>query len=91
MIVGISAGERRSVVEPFLKQRSLTYPVVLESENDLPRPYRVALLPTYIVIDREGAITGAVEGDNGFAGLSRLLAKAGLETDEPPPPRQRGP
>jgi hypothetical protein len=56
--------------------------VVLSSENELPRAYHVGVFPTYVVINKEGSITAAVEGDKGFGGLRRLLKKAGLETDE---------
>jgi hypothetical protein len=31
------------------------------------------------VIDRDGTISGAVEGDKGFADLLKLLKKAGME------------
>ncbi len=82
MVIGISVDEGRDVVEPFLKQHPHSYPVVLSSENELPRAYRVGVLPTYVVINKEGSITAAVEGDKGFEGLRRLLKKSGLETDE---------
>jgi hypothetical protein len=54
---------------------------VLTSENDLPRPYQISLFPTYIVIDRSGAVSAAVEGDKGFGDLRKLLKKAGLESE----------
>ncbi len=82
VVIGISVDEGRDVVEPFLKQHPHSYPVVLSSENELPRAYRVGVLPTYVVINKEGSITAAVEGDKGFEGLRRLLKKSGLETDE---------
>ena len=82
MVISISVDEERDVVESFLKEHPHSYPVVLSSENELPRAYNVGALPTYVVIDKEGSITAAVEGDKGFGGLRRLLKKAGLETDE---------
>ena len=82
MIIAVSVDEERDVVESFLKQHPHSYPVVLSSENALPRAYNVGALPTYVVIDKEGSITAAVQGDKGFGGLRRLLKKAGLETDE---------
>lgn len=82
MVVGVSVDEGRDVVEPYLKQHPPSYPVVLSSENELPRAYRVGVIPTYIVIDKEGSVTAAVEGEKSFGGLRRLLKKAGLETDE---------
>ena len=81
MVVGISVSEDRVVVEKFLKEHPHGFPVVLTSENDMPRPYQIGVFPTYIVIDREGNLTSAVEGDQGFGELRKLLKKAGMEVD----------
>ena len=81
MIVGISVNEDRSVVEKFLKDHPHSFPVVLTTENEMPRAYQIGAFPTYIVIDRNGAIASAVDGDQGFSDLRKLLKKAGLEVD----------
>ena len=80
-IVGISVSEDRPIVEKFLKEHPHNFPVVLTSENDMPREYEIAVFPTYIVIDSEGTLTSAVEGDQGFSDLRKLLKKAGLEVN----------
>jgi hypothetical protein len=79
--VGISVSEDRPIVEKFLKEHPHAFPVLLTTENDLPRPYQIGTFPTYIVIDPDGAVTSAVEGDQGFGELRKLLKKAGLDTD----------
>jgi hypothetical protein len=81
MIVGISVGEERAIVEKYLKEHPHSFPIVLTAENEMARPYQVGILPTYIVINRDGTIAAAVEGDQGFASLWKLLKKAGLETE----------
>jgi hypothetical protein len=78
-IVGISVSEDREIVEKFLKEHPQGFQVVLTTENEMPRPYEVGVFPTYIVIDRDGTVSGAVEGDKGFADLLKLLKKAGME------------
>jgi thiol-disulfide isomerase/thioredoxin len=80
-IIGIAVSEPREVVEKFLKGHPHTFPIVLTAENELPLPYQVTAFPTYIVIDRDGSVGAAVEGDQGFGELSKLLKKAGLETE----------
>jgi hypothetical protein len=47
----------------------------------MPRPYQIGVFPTYIVIDRDGTLTSAAEGDQGFSDLRKLLKKAGLELE----------
>jgi thiol-disulfide isomerase/thioredoxin len=81
MIVGFSVSEDRPVVEKFLREHPHSFPVVLTTENDLPRPFQIGTFPTYVIIDRDGNVAGAVEGDQGFGELRKLLKKAGLEVD----------
>ncbi len=81
MIIGISVSEERAIVEKFLKAHPHGFPVVLSTENELPVAYQIGVFPTYIVIERDGTIASAVEGDQGFSDLRKLLKKAGLEIE----------
>ena len=81
MIVGISVSEERGVVENYLKSHPHSFPVVLTSENELPRPYQIGVFPTYMVIDPDGTLTTAVDGDQGFGELRKFLQKAGMEAE----------
>jgi thiol-disulfide isomerase/thioredoxin len=81
MIVGISVNEDRAIVEKFLKEHPHNFPVALTTENEMPRAYQIGVFPTYVVIDRDGALASAVDGEKGFADLRKLLKKAGLETE----------
>jgi thiol-disulfide isomerase/thioredoxin len=80
-VIGVSVDEEREIVEKFLKEHPHSYPVVLTTENEMPRPYQIGIFPTYIVIDPDGKIAFAVEGDKGFGELRRLLLNAGLEME----------
>jgi thiol-disulfide isomerase/thioredoxin len=81
MIIGISVNEERAIVERFLKEHPHPFPIALTSENELPRPFQIGTFPTYVVIDRDGTISAAVQGEHGFAELRDLLKKAGLESE----------
>ena len=81
MIIGVSVSEERAVVEKFLKQHPHDFPIVLTTENELPLTYQIGVFPTYIVIERDGTVASAVQGDQGFSDLRKLLKKAGLEVD----------
>jgi cytochrome c biogenesis protein CcmG, thiol:disulfide interchange protein DsbE len=80
-IVGISIDEDRKTVQEFLVKNPHEYPIVLSTENELPRPFQVGVFPTYVVIDKDGKVAAAMEGDQGFGDLKRALRKAGLEVD----------
>jgi thiol-disulfide isomerase/thioredoxin len=81
MIIGVSVSEDRKIVEKFLKEHPHSFPVVLSTENEMPQAYQIGTFPTYIVIERDGTVASAVEGDQGFGELRKLLKKAGLEVD----------
>jgi len=81
VIIGISVSEERAVVEKFLKEHPHRYPIVLTSENEMPRPYQISLFPTYIIIGPDGNLTAAVEDRQGFGELRRLLKKAGMDVN----------
>ena len=81
MIVSFSVNEDRAVVEEFLRHHPHKFPVVLTSENDMPRPYQVDAFPTYIIIGPDSTVGSAVEGDQGFAQIQKLLKKAGMEAE----------
>ncbi|MGO9131045.1 MAG: TlpA family protein disulfide reductase [Bryobacteraceae bacterium] len=80
-IIGFSVSEEREIVERYLKEHPHGYPVVLTSENEMPRPYQVHAFPTYMVIDPDGTFAAAVEGDQSFGELRHMLKKAGLELE----------
>jgi thiol-disulfide isomerase/thioredoxin len=80
-IIAISVSEDRAVVEKFLKDHRHSYPIVLTSENEMPLPFQIDVLPMYIVIEEDGNVAGAGEGDQGFSELRKTLKKAGMEVD----------
>jgi len=81
MIISISVSEDRDVVKTFLNEHPVDYPVVLTTENDMPRPYQIGVFPTYIIVEKDGTVAAAIEGDKGFTELRKLLKRAGLDTE----------
>jgi hypothetical protein len=79
VIIGALVDEQRAVVEKFLGEHPHAHPIIETSENEMPRPFQVHSFPTYIVINRDGTIASAVDGDQGFSELRKMLKKAGLE------------
>lgn len=80
-VIGVSVDEERPIVQKFLSQHPHKYPIVLTTENEMPRAYQIGVFPTYVVINTEGKVAFATEGEKGFSELRRLLKKAGLEMD----------
>lgn len=80
-LIGISVDEDRTTVEKYLQKHPHSFPVVLSSENQMPRPYEIGVFPTYLIIGPDGTLMTAEEGDKGFSKLRKELERAGLETE----------
>jgi thiol-disulfide isomerase/thioredoxin len=80
-IIGISVNEDREIVEKYLKKHPHSYPVVLSSENQIPRAYRISVFPTYLIISPDGTLISAQQGDQGFGKLRKDLEKAGMSIE----------
>ena len=81
-IVGVSVNEPRATVEQYLKKHPHSFPVVLSTENQLSRPYEIAIFPTYLIVGPDGTLMTVEQGDQGFAKLRKELEKAGLELNQ---------
>jgi thiol-disulfide isomerase/thioredoxin len=55
-ILAIDYMESREKVKAFMKAKKIAYPVLLDSDGKAARTFRVAGIPTYILLDREGRI-----------------------------------
>ena len=68
IMIPINVQEPQSMVESFLTEFEIGFPVYLDPEADAARAIGVSGLPTSILIDRNGtavaAVTGAIEWDS---------------------------
>lgn len=55
------------VVEPFLKAHDLTFPVLLDPQQEVSKEYGVHSLPTSFLIDPDGNIIGVLAGADNWA------------------------
>jgi len=70
-----------SVVEPYVQERALTFPVLLDPETEVFAQYGVRGLPTSYLLDRQGRVFSADVGARDWSGsaaregVERLLAE----------------
>lgn len=56
-VIGVSVDESGvESVKDFVKEHSMTYPVVLDAEGKLANVFQTSVLPTSVIIDRNGKI-----------------------------------
>ncbi|MCR4427928.1 MAG: TlpA family protein disulfide reductase [Caldiserica bacterium] len=72
---GIEIMEPREEVEQFLKENTILYPIVLDSEQEksVSELYRVSLVPTTVIIGENGEILQVVLGSTTASNLSSYL------------------
>ena len=58
----VNAKEEKEDVEAFVKETSLTIPVLLDSEGKVYEQYKLPGLPVTMVVDKEGVVKRAVLG-----------------------------
>ena len=82
VILAISSDRMgRSVVEPYVQERGLTFPVLLDPEGEVFAQYGVRGLPTSYLLDRQGRVFSADVGARDWSGktarqvVERLLAE----------------
>lgn len=62
VILGVDQGEPLPIVADFGSSLGVTYPLLLDTDNDVNRQYAVSALPTTIFIDGEGIVREVYSG-----------------------------
>jgi len=80
-ILASNAGETPEQIRPFLKEVPLTFPILLDQDSARMRAWRVFVLPTSFLVDKQGQIryslSGHIEWDEpeAVAVIEKLLAE----------------
>ena len=82
IVLAIDVAESKKTVKKYLEQHPRSCPVVLTEDTNLAAMYQANVYPIYVIIDRDGNISGEQRGAAGERALRRLLATAGIEARE---------
>ena len=77
--LAISMGEPEEVVREFVDRRPYPYPVLIDPEDRLSLDLGIYVLPTIMVIDRDGTVAFLEPGVSNAETLRRVLYEAGVE------------
>ncbi len=69
----IGIGEKRETAASYLKNMTITYPVLLDSGSSTRKPFGIVGIPTYFVLDRESVIRHKILGKADPGGLDRIV------------------
>jgi len=80
VLLAINVGESKKKVKKFLEDHPRDCRVVLMEDTNLAAMYQANVYPIYVVVDRQGYITGTRRGSVSEHGLRHMLADAGLSS-----------
>ena len=81
VVLAVDMGEPRRKVKKFVEESPRPWKVVLAEDTTLAAICEAKGYPMYVVIDRDGIVAATQHGSGGEMALRRLLAKAGLDSD----------
>jgi peroxiredoxin len=75
VVLGVNVQDPAQLVEPFVAEMGMTYPVVLDKTGRVLKDYRAPGLPMSLIVDREGVIQARHVGYLSAEQLDNYLKK----------------
>ena len=79
VILAVDVQEERSLVQPFVDELGLTFPVLLDGKSEVTRSYQVRGLPTSYFVDQNGVVVGVQVGPVDRQWMAKYLAQVGVD------------
>jgi len=77
--LAVSLGEPEDIVRSFIENNPYPYPVLVDPADRLSPELGIYVLPTVMILDREGKVTFQQPGVSQAEALRRALYEAGVE------------
>jgi len=74
VILGIDQGESASVATAYAHKRGVTFPILIDDQQQYGRAYAANGLPTSVLVDSSGRIVKGVDGELSFDAMQALVA-----------------
>ncbi len=87
VVLAVDQGESASVAETFAKQRGVTFPILVDEQQQYGRAYEGIGLPTSVIVSRDGHV---VKGVDGAMTLEQMRAAVAPALAPSAPQRRRG-
>ena len=81
VVIAVDMGEPRRKVKKFIEESPRPWKIVLAEDTTLAAICEARAYPLYVLIDREGVVAGTQHGAGGEGALRRLVARAGLDSE----------
>ncbi|WP_301170745.1 thiol-disulfide oxidoreductase ResA [Brevibacillus nitrificans] len=75
VVVGVNIGESTVAVEPFVKQFGVNFPILLDSQSQITKLYRIGPIPTTFFISPDGDVEEIFIGQLNEALIAQKVSK----------------
>ena len=76
VVLGIDEGESANVAAKFARNLGVTFPLLVDGEQQYGRAYAAQGLPTSVLVDRTGHIVRGIDGEMTLAQMRELVVPA---------------
>jgi thiol-disulfide isomerase/thioredoxin len=74
IVLGIDQGESVAAAGAFAKEMHLSYPILLDEDQQYGRAYAAVGLPTSLIVDRNGHIVRGIDGEMTLAQMREAVS-----------------
>lgn len=75
ILLAVNSGEPVDTVQSYVARNNLSFPILLDEENQVSRLYRIRGIPQSFFIDRQGVVTDVQAGSLSQQQIDQYLAK----------------
>ena len=74
VVLGIDQGESAKVAADYARGRGVTFPILIDDQQQYGRAYAAEGLPTSVLVDRSGHVVKGVDGEMTLAEMQTLVS-----------------
>jgi thiol-disulfide isomerase/thioredoxin len=74
VVLGVDQGESASVAGAFARGHGVTFPILLDEDQQYGRSYAAVGLPTTVIVDRSGHVVRGIDGEMTLADMRTAVA-----------------
>jgi peroxiredoxin len=76
VVLGIDQGESAAAAGAFARDHGVTFPILLDADQQYGRSYAAVGLPTTVIVDRNGHVVRGIDGELTLAAMRAAVAPA---------------
>ncbi len=75
-VLGVDQGESAAVAQSFAKERGVTFPILLDEQQQYGRAYAAVGMPTSVIVGRDGRVVAGIDGPMTIEQMRAAVAPA---------------